>query len=89
MRQQQQDEDFDEEDESATNADDPSLMKAELPKSYEKALRKDIEKMLRKMPKFTNKTLKSSSAGCLRDDAYSKSNSFGGGGVTSANVPTL
>ena len=89
MRQQQQDEDFDEEEESATNADDPSLMKAELPKSYEKALRKDIEKMLRKMPKFTNKTLKSSSAGCLRDDAYSKSNSFGGGGVTSANVPTL
>ena len=89
MRQQQQDEDFDEEEESATNADDPSLMKAELPKSYEKALRKDIEKMLRKMPKFTNKTLKSSSGGCLRDDAYSKSNSFGGGGVTSANVPTL
>ena len=85
----QQDEDFDEEEESATNADDPSLMKAELPKSYEKALWKDIEKMLRKMPKFTNKTLKSSSGGCLREDAYSKSNSFGGGGVTSANVPTL
>ena len=87
-RRQQDVEDFDEEEESATNADDPSLMKAELPKSYEKALWKDIEKMLRKMPKFTNKTLKSSS-GCLREDAYSKSNSFGGGGVTSANVPTL
>jgi len=83
--------DFDEEEESAVNADDPSLLKVELPKSYEKALREDIEKMLRKMPKFTNRTLLTSS-GCLKDDAYSSnSNSFGvgGGGVTSANVPKL
>ena len=84
--------DFDEEEESAVNADDPSLLKVELPKSYEKALREDIEKMLRKMPKFTNKTLLTSS-GCLKGDAYSSnSNSFGGGGgggVTSANVPKL
>jgi len=85
--------DFDEEEESAVNADDPSLLKVELPKSYEKALREDIEKMLRKMPKFTNKTLLTSS-GCLKGDAYSSnSNSIGGGGggggVTSANVPKL